>query len=161
MFTSLYFLGDTSCMNARMTNNHVSDTVIQKFTERVQALKLKNYPQGAKIELDNNDQANSKTASNKICAERYESKFLDYRSNAIFTPEKLLQNLNKTNLVIYSCEIDIIRDCSFFMASILTSVDVSFEHIHIDNCYHGSFNDNTIGGKMIRGKVIKSIKANQ
>ena len=92
------------------------------------------------------------------CQTKLENQMLDSKNNIVFAAANELKRLNNTLFNVYSCEIDLLRDDSFFMAAILGSLGVDYHHSHIENCYHGAFNDNTKGGISLMDDVIRQMK---
>ena len=159
-FMAIYFFGEATCSETKELNQHMTQNVQRKYRSAVKELGIEEYIKllEDKIErfksVEKQETGGIGDDEHHKCAKRYEEFLLKYQNNILFTPPEKLKLLNKTHFNIYSCEIDILRDDTYVMVAMLESLNISHTHIHTENCYHASFNDNTLAGKILQEKVV-------
>ena len=140
-------------MQSKVTNEHLTQKVWEKYLLKTKEFKLKNFPQPVTSHFKSSKDKSSD------CAARLEPMLLDPRNNIIFHEKDQLQRLNKTDFRLYSCEVDILRDDSYLMASMLDALEVKYNHVNIESCYHGSVHStNAVGGEQLRQELIRSMR---
>ncbi|XP_063729745.1 arylacetamide deacetylase-like [Symsagittifera roscoffensis] len=155
---NLFLLGNGDCTETKLRSQHVSKRVWSEFKGRVETLAIWNTYPLSKMNIEKIDPTTNAKNHDADCQTKLENQMLDSKNNIIFAAANELKRLNDTRFNVYSCEIDLLRDDSFFMAAILGSLGVDYHHSHIENCYHGAFNDNTKGGISLMDDVIRQMK---